>query len=184
MARTMVRCDECGAVLDPKGLKNRTRTEGELTITFFQCMKCGKEYVALVMNPELEQVVKDLKKQRMKVRLMKQKKLMEKSIRREEKRLERMQNKALKIQRQLKADYEGRPGENGQAEQTGAETGDPTGVQNPSDRGDDAATVSGCDSGGSDPKNGLEQDTGKILLFRTSDAGHTERSAGGSPEED
>ena len=174
MAKAMIRCDECGAILDPKGLKNKHRTEGDLEITFFQCGRCGKEYIGFITDSDLREDVKKVHRQNALVRLMKQKKMTKKSIQKEEAKLERMRRRALKREQELKTAYQSGGDGHGQADKAGTETGDPEGVQNPSDCGVPSAEVSGRDPGNPDPKNGLEQNAGNVLLFRAPDAGSSE----------
>ena len=179
----IVKCDACGALLDPKGFRKRHRTEGELEIDFFTCGKCGKEYIGFVSDQALRAQVVKIRGQQAKIHLMIRKNLRQKAIRKEEKALDRMRARALKREQALKRQYEERGGSFGQAETPGPQAADPEGVQNPRDRGDASGQVSGHYSGDGGGENGLEQDAGDVLLFRASDAEHPERSSGGDGPE-
>ncbi|MBQ9269690.1 MAG: hypothetical protein IJ206_09270 [Oscillospiraceae bacterium] len=170
----MVRCDACGAMLDPKGFRKRHRTEGDLEIDFFTCGRCGKEYIGFLSDGDLRQMLWRIRRKRLKIRLMIQKGFRRGAIRKEEKALERMRKRAIQKEQNLKRRYEEGGGTLGQAAEKGPQTADSAGIHGVPDRGDTSGQVSGHNPSDGDNENGLEQDAGNVLLLRAPNEEHSE----------
>lgn len=113
----MIKCDSCGAMMDPKGLKIHKRVEGELEIKSFFCQKCGREYIGVITNEEIRG---DIRKN---ISAIQKNKLRKKSI-------DDFREKTLEKIHQLKMVYEN-GGENESTATSEIEEGNPKGLQNP-----------------------------------------------------
>lgn len=169
----MIKCDSCGAMIDPKGFLKRHRVEGELEIDAFACGKCGKEYIGFISDREMRGKIQEIQSQQRVICIMIQNKMREKSIRKARKKLDDMKKSALKLEAELKRRYEeGKIHEQKTAAGAGQEN--PSGIPDLFHGGDPSNAISGNDPGENREREGLEQDAGKLLLFRTADAEHSE----------
>lgn len=151
----MIKCDSCGAMIDPKGFLKRHRVEGELEIDAFACGKCGKEYIGFISNREMRGKIQEIQSQQRVIRIMIQNKMREKSIRKARRKLDDMKKSALKLEAELKRRYE-----EGIIHEQEAAAGDlpenPSGLPDHPDGGDPAHAVSGDGSGKNRAGEGLE----------------------------
>ena len=151
----MIKCDACGAMIDPKGFLKRHRVEGELEIDAFACGKCGKEYIGFISNREMRGKIREIQSQQRVIRMMIQNKMREKSIRKARKKLDDMKKSALKLEAELKRRYE-----EGKIHEQKAAAGDlpenPSGLPDHPDGGDPAHAVSGDGAGKNRAGEGLE----------------------------
>lgn len=158
-------------MIDPKGFLKRHRVEGELEIDAFACGKCGKEYIGFISDREMRGKIQEIQSQQRVIRIMIQNKMREKSIRKARKKLDDMKKSALKLEAELKRRYE-----EGKIHEQEAAAGDfpenPSGIPDLFHGGDPSNAISGNDPGENREREGLEQDAGKLLLFRTADAEH------------
>ena len=142
----IIKCDRCGAMLDPRGIRKQHRTEGELEIDVFFCGKCGVEYIGFISDRKIRGMIQEIQDQRRVIRIMEQKKMREKSIRKARKKLDDMKKSALKLEAELKRRYE-----EGKIHEQEAAAGDfpenPSGLPDHKDGGDPAHAVSGDGSG-------------------------------------
>lgn len=167
----MIKCDSCGAMIDPKGFLKRHRVEGELEIDAFACGKCGKEYIGFISDREMRGKIQEIQSQQRVICIMIQNKMREKSIRKARKKLDDMKKSALKLEAELKRRYEeGKIHDTKTAAGAGQEN--PSGIPDLFHGGDPSNAISGNDPGENREREGLEQDAGKLLLFRTADAEH------------
>lgn len=167
----MIKCDSCGAMIDPKGFLKRHRVEGELEIDAFACGKCGKEYIGFISDREMRGKIQEIQSQQRVICIMIQNKMREKSIRKARKKLDDMKKSAMKLEAELKRRYEeGKIHDTKTAAGAGQEN--PSGIPDLFHGGDPSNAISGNDPGENREREGLEQDAGKLLLFRTADAEH------------
>lgn len=169
----IIKCDRCGAMLDPRGIRKQHRTEGELEIDVFFCGKCGVEYIGFISDRKIRGMIQEIQDQRRVIRIMEQKKMREKSIRKAKGKLESIKKSALQLEENLKRRYEeGKIHDTKTAAGAGQEN--PSGIPDLFHGGDPSNAISGNDPGENREREGLEQDAGKLLLFRTADAEHSE----------
>ena len=151
----MIKCDSCGAMIDPKGFLKRHRVEGELEIDAFACGKCGKEYIGFISDREMRGKIQEIQSQQRVICIMIQNKMREKSIRKARKKLDDMKKSAMKLEAELKRRYE-----EGKIHEQEAAAGDlpenPSGLPDHPDGGDPAHAVSGDGSGKNRAGEGLE----------------------------
>ena len=152
---TMIKCDSCGAMIDPKGFLKRHRVEGELEIDAFACGKCGKEYIGFISDREMRGKIQEIQSQQRVICIMIQNKMREKSIQKARKKLDDMKKSALKLETELKRRYEeGKIHDTKTAAGAGQEN--PSGLPDHPDGGDPAHAVSGDGSGKNRAGEGLE----------------------------
>lgn len=158
-------------MIDPKGFLKRHRVEGELEIDAFACGKCGKEYIGFISDREMRGKIQEIQSQQRVICIMIQNKMREKSIRKARKKLDDMKKSAMKLEAELKRRYEeGKIHDTKTAAGAGQEN--PSGIPDLFHGGDPSNAISGNDPGENREREGLEQDAGKLLLFRTADAEH------------
>lgn len=71
MNMAMIKCDKCGALLDPKGIQVRKRTGEEIEAQYFRCRRCGKEYIITVTDGKLRRMLQKIRRDARAIRMVK-----------------------------------------------------------------------------------------------------------------
>ena len=67
----MIKCDKCGALMDPKGIQIRKKTGEEIEVQYFRCLRCGEEYIVTVTDGKLRRMQQKIRRDARAIRTVK-----------------------------------------------------------------------------------------------------------------